>query len=347
MRGLGRKRLVVPGVVEPVEERVEFRHARLLPWRRPLGCVTGGLVPVLILGRCRAEGRIHLGREVDHRLAADVDADITAQELPHVAHRLVRARIGTPSRKRQRALEEALQTIRKCGAAPNLRDFDHFHEERRQLFGIFPGLQVPAEYQRESAERHLGDISRGIEVHETIAGRRRDPILGPEPLSREAQALDCRSKDRVEKHDLAIRRQDGARGVDEAVRDAVGRVQQRQRRQRVEQVAQSDVDAGNDSGVSGGFEQVREAAAGDELGQDRELSGGWVALHPRRAGETLVLEDRQPRDARLDERFERGQVRLEMDALEHLARLAVERERPPPQAIDVTGGRDRRRREIR
>ncbi len=42
----------------------------------------------------------------------------------------------------------------------------------------------------------------------------------PQPLAREVEPLDSGTEDRVEKHDLAVRREDSARGVDEAVRDA-------------------------------------------------------------------------------------------------------------------------------
>ena len=72
-------------------------------------------------------------------------------------------------------------------------------------FGILLGLQVTAEHERDSAERHLRDVCRRVEVDVTIAVGRRDAVLRPQPLTREAEALDCRSEDRVEKDDLAVR----------------------------------------------------------------------------------------------------------------------------------------------
>ena len=114
-------------------------------------------------------------------------------------------------------------------------------------------------------------------------------------------------------------------------------MKQRERREALEQVTERDIDARHDRCVGGRFEKVREAAAGDELREDRELTGRRVALHPVRPGEPFILESGQPGDAVPDERFERRQLRLHVGALQHLARFAVERQRPSPQAIDVAG----------
>ena len=83
------------------------------------------------------------------------------------------------------------------------------------------------------------------------------------------------------------------------------------------------------------FEQVRETAAGDELSEDRELAGRGIALHARRTREPFVLECREPRHALADQRLERGQLGLDVRALEHFASFAVEGQRSPSQAVDV------------
>ena len=88
-------------------------------------------------------------------------------------------------------------------------------------------------------------------------------------------------------------------------------MQQRERREALEQVTERDVDARHDRCVGGRLEKVREAAAGDELREDRELTGRRVALHPVRAGEPFILESGQAGDAVPDERFERRQLRLD------------------------------------
>ena len=114
-------------------------------------------------------------------------------------------------------------------------------------------------------------------------------------------------------------------------------MEERERREALDQVTERDIDTRHDRCVGGRLEKVREAAAGDELREDRELTGRRVALHSVRPGESFILESGQAGDAVPDERFERRQLGLHVGALQHRARLAVEGQRPSPQAIDVAG----------
>ncbi len=145
---------------------------------------------------------------------------------------------------------------------------------------------------------------------------------------------------------MTIWREDGAGGIDEAVGDARDGVQERERRQAVEEIAQRDIHTRDNRRVGGCFEKIRESAARDELGEDRQLTRGRIALDADGLGEALVFERREPRDAVTDQSLERRQLRLDVNALEHLAGFAVEGQRPPPQAINVARRRDRRGRKI-
>ncbi len=193
---LGRTRLgaAVGRVVEAVEELVELWHARALSGRGPSGRAIVGITGGRVVVSRRAEGRVHLRREIDDRLTADVDADVAAHELPHIADGLVGARIGAAPRERQRTLEEALQAGGKGGAAANLRDLDHFHEERRQRFGILVGPQVAAERpgrRRRAPLARCPPQGRGGPGH-----RRRETRCRTWPTAADARGRGARSPSR-------------------------------------------------------------------------------------------------------------------------------------------------------
>ena len=71
-------------------------------------------------------------------------------------------------------------------------------------------------------------------------------------------------------------------------------VKQSERRQALEQVAQRDINPRDDRRVGGRLEEVREPAAGDEFGEDRQLARGRIALNADGLGEALVFERREP-----------------------------------------------------
>ena len=59
---------------------------------------------------------------------------------------------------------------REGAAAANLRDLDHFHQQRWQGVRVFVQSQIAAEDERHAAKRHLRDIGGSIEVNGPIAG---------------------------------------------------------------------------------------------------------------------------------------------------------------------------------
>ena len=67
-------------------------------------------------------------------------------------------------------MEEPLQSSREGAAAANLRDLDHFHQQRGQGFGVFVQSQIAAEDERYAAKRDLRDIGGSIEMNGAIAG---------------------------------------------------------------------------------------------------------------------------------------------------------------------------------
>ena len=113
---------------------------------------------------------VHLRGEVDDGLPADIDADLAPHELSHVVDRLVGTGVGTASGNRECSLEEPLQSGREGAAAANLRDLDHFHQQRWQGVGVFVQSQIAAEDERHAAKRDLRDIGGSIEVNGAIAG---------------------------------------------------------------------------------------------------------------------------------------------------------------------------------
>ena len=280
-------------------------------------------------------------REVDDGLAADVDADVSAHERANVGERLVGVGVRTASRYRKGALQEPLQARGERGTAADLRDFDHLHQQCWQRFGIFVRSKIASEHERDGAERELGDVSGRVEVDGAIALRRGNAESRPQPLPRQAHALDGGAKRWIEKHDLSVGREYGAGYVDESVRDADCRVEQGERRQAVQEIAEGDVNARNDRGIGCRVEQIRQARAVDELGEDDELTGVGVALDARLTREALVLNARELRDPFANQRLERRDLWLNAEALEHLSGFAVERRRTAPEAINVPARRDR------
>ena len=137
--------------------------------------------------------------------------------------------------------------------------------------------------------------------------------------------------DAVEQHDLSGWREHGARGRDGAVRKADPRVQAAQCRQHVQEKAQRRIHARDVPEIGRSVEEIREAAARDELGYDDEAGG--LTFEAARAGEALVFEPGQALDPFTQARLERAELRTEHQPLEHRAFFAIEREYPPAEPI--------------
>ncbi len=320
-------------VVDAVEEVVEFGYPRSLCGSTACldrGCLRGGC-----RRRRRREIRIHLCREVDDRLAADVDADVPAHEGAHVGQRFVGIGVRAASRYRKCALQEPLQTRGERGTATDLSDLDDLHQQGWQRFGIFIRPKIASEHERDGAERELGDVSRGVEVDEAVALWRGDAEPGPQPLARQAHPFDSGAKRRIEKHNLSVGREHGAGDVEEAVCDANGSVEEGERRQAIQEITESDVNAWNDRGIGRRVEEIRQARAIHELGEDDELTGVGVALDVRLARKALVIHAREARNSLTNQRLECGNLGLNAEALQHLSGFPVERRRSAPEAINV------------
>ena len=91
-----------------------------------------------------------------------------------------------------------------------------------------------------------------------------------------------------------------------------------------------------------GFEQIAEAIAGNELGDDGQDAAAiaFYALDPR---EPLLLECRGEGNALSEKGLEGAKLWPQMQALEHRARFPVDLERATAQAVFVPGGRQRNR----
>ena len=122
--------------------------------------------------------------ELDQSGGAYLHTDFAAQQLTEIGERLFGCRVRPAARQRQQPLEDLLQAAGKGGAAADLRDLDHLHQERWQVVGVVGLVEGPTEDQHHGAERRLtqvtvwssraGPVPGGAAMPNSVQSRRRD-----------------------------------------------------------------------------------------------------------------------------------------------------------------------------
>ncbi len=284
---------------------------------------------------------MELSNEFDERFLADVDADLSANQLTEIRERFLRGRVGPAPGKWKHALEQPLKAACKLGGAANLRDLHDFHQERRNVVRIVHFLEPSAQDEHDGDERRLTQVARRIETHRPSTWRRCKAEFRPEPPARKPQPVYDRGEDRVEKHEPAIGGEDRAVGRNESVRESHSLMECTESGQRFDEVSERGVQARDEGFFSRRFEEIREPDAGDELRHDRQLAGGRDPLCRIRSGEATVFEDGQVPETLANRGLESGQLRAHVQALEHRPGFPVEAQLTSSEAVGVAGRGDR------
>ena len=253
-----------------------------------------------------------------------------------VEQRIIRRGVGVGRVQLQRAVQKRLHARGELRAAADLRDVAHFADHAGELVGIFVAGQRASEHQHDGRQRRLREVGLDVDAPRRQAWRRRDGELRPQLAPAVAKVRQGAAVDRVEEHDLAGRRQHGARRRDAAVREARAGVKAAQRREQVEQESQGRVHARRRAGLRGRVEELCEAAPGHELGHDDQRAVE-VALDGSRPRDALVFEGAERVEPIAQHVLERPELGPQHQPLEHDPFLAVERERAAAEPVGKAG----------
>ncbi len=244
-----------------------------------------------------------------------------------------------PAAEGQHRGKELLDPPGERRAATDLGELGHLAHQRGQRRQIADALDLPAEREKERAQRRLRDITRPVESRGTGARRRQDAERRPQRAPIELQTLHRRRVNAVEQHDLGGRGYDDPPGGERAVDDRRG-MQRRQRRQRLQQEAQGGVDPEPGTIIAlPGLDDVDQPLPRHQLGDDHQPERG--AFNGPDPHEPLIVERRDRVRLLAQARLERPELGAQVQAFEHAPDFAVEPDGPPSEAVLVAGGRDR------